>query len=114
MFNPIRLLLHGIWQTWQRSGHRDHLARARSCSSSNPLQEALLARWGITLLTPECGTCVDDALVEFLADIKERVLMVHISASGGRAKMKYASLNCVLLSDQGVQHRWGEKLKIKR
>jgi hypothetical protein len=70
----IRLLLHSIWQTWERSGHQDHRPRSFVfMPSSNPLQEALLARWGITLLTPEDGTCVDDALVEFLEDIRERI-----------------------------------------
>jgi len=70
----IRLLLHSIWQTWERSGHQDHRPRSFVfMPSSNPLQEALLARWGITLLTPESGACVDDALVEFLADIRARI-----------------------------------------
>src|SRR3954452_13509727 len=76
----IRLLLHSIWQTWERSGHQDHRPRSFVfMPSSNPLQEALLARWGITLLTPEDGTCVDDALVEFLADIRARI------GAGGRS-----------------------------
>ncbi|KRR27601.1 SIR2 family NAD-dependent protein deacylase [Bradyrhizobium retamae] len=70
----IRLLLHSIWQTWERSGHKDHRPRSFVfMSSSNPVQEAMLARWGITLLTPERGACVDDALVAFLADIHARV-----------------------------------------
>src|SRR3954470_21374381 len=70
----IRLLLHSIWQTWERSGHQDHRPRSFVfMPSSNPLQEALLARWGITLLTPEHGTCVDDALLEFLEDIRGRI-----------------------------------------
>src|SRR5437588_2798760 len=70
----IRLLLHNIWQTWERSGHKDYRPRSFVfMPSSNPLQEALLARWGIALLTPERGACVDDALVEFLADIRVRV-----------------------------------------
>jgi len=71
----IRLLLHSIWQTWERSGHQDHRPRSFVfMPSSNPLQEALLARWGITLLTPEQGACVDDALVEFLDDIRTRII----------------------------------------
>jgi hypothetical protein len=70
----IRLLLHRIWQTWEKSGHKDHRPRSFVfMPSSNPLQEALLAHWGITLLTPESGTCVDDALVAFLTDIKARI-----------------------------------------
>lgn len=40
----IRLLLHGIWQTWERSGHRDHRPRSFVfMPSSNPVQEAMLA-----------------------------------------------------------------------
>jgi len=70
----IRLLLHSIWQTWERSGHKDYRPRSFVfMPSSNPLQEALLEHWGITLLTPEDGASVDDALVAFLADIKARI-----------------------------------------
>ena len=70
----IRLLLHGIWQTWERSGHRDHRPRSFVfMPSSNPLQEAMLARWGITLLTPESGACADDALTAFLADLQKTI-----------------------------------------
>jgi hypothetical protein len=70
----IRLLLHSIWRTWERSGHKDHRPRSFVfMPSSNPLQEALLAHWGITLLTPESGAGVDDALVAFLTDIKARI-----------------------------------------
>jgi hypothetical protein len=70
----IRLLLHGIWQTWERSGYRDHRPRSFVfMASSNPVQEAMLARWGITLLTPESEACADDALTEFLADIRGRI-----------------------------------------
>jgi hypothetical protein len=69
----IRLLLHSIWQTWERSGHAEHRPRSFVfMPSSNPVQEAMLARWGITLLTPDNGECVDDALVAFLADIEAR------------------------------------------
>jgi hypothetical protein len=70
----IRLLLHNIWRTWERSGHKDHRPRSFVfMPSSNPLQEALLAHWGITLLTPESGASVDDALVAFVTDIKARI-----------------------------------------
>jgi hypothetical protein len=37
------------------------------------VQEAILAHWGITLLTPDSGAGVDDALVQFLADIQARI-----------------------------------------
>jgi hypothetical protein len=46
----IRLLLHSIWQTWEKSGHRDHRPPSFVfMPSSNPVQEAILAHWGITL-----------------------------------------------------------------
>jgi hypothetical protein len=70
----IRLLLHNIWQTWEKSGHKDHRPRSFVfMPSSNPVQEAILAHWGITLLTPDSGAGVDDALVAFLADIQARI-----------------------------------------
>jgi SIR2-like domain len=69
----IRLLLHNIWQTWERSGHAEHRPRSFVfMPSSNPVQQAMLGHWGITLLTPDSGACVDDALVAFLADIAAR------------------------------------------
>jgi hypothetical protein len=69
----IRWLLHNIWQTWERSGHAEHRPHSFVfMPSSNPVQEAVLGRWGITLLTPDSGACVDDALVAFLADIAAR------------------------------------------
>jgi hypothetical protein len=70
----IRLLLHSIWQTWERSGHKDHRPPSFVfMPSSNPVQEATLAHWGITLLTPESGSCRGDALTTFLADIRARI-----------------------------------------
>lgn len=69
----IRLLLHSIWQTWEKSGHRDHRPPSFVfMPSSNPVQEAILAHWGITLVTPESG-CRGDALTTFLADIRARI-----------------------------------------
>jgi hypothetical protein len=69
----IRLLLHSIWQTWEKSGHKDHRPPSFVfMPSSNPVQEATLAHWGITLLTPESGSCRGDALTTFLADIRAR------------------------------------------
>src|SRR5699024_9325225 len=47
----IRPLLHRLWQTWNRSGYED--SRPRSfifMSQRNPVEEAVLARWGITML----------------------------------------------------------------
>jgi hypothetical protein len=70
----IRLLLHSIWQTWEKSGHKDHRPPSFVfMPSSNPVQEAILAHWGITLLTPESGSGRGDALTNFLADIRARI-----------------------------------------
>jgi hypothetical protein len=38
--------------------------------SPNPVQEALLARWGITVLAADKDISIDDALFCFLADIQ--------------------------------------------
>jgi hypothetical protein len=70
----IRLLLHRIWEIWEKSGRKDDRPRSFVfMPSPNPVQEALLARWGITVLTPERGTSVDDALVALLSDVQSRV-----------------------------------------
>jgi hypothetical protein len=43
----IRLLLHRIWQIWEQSGHKDDRPRSFVfMPTQNPVQEALLARWG--------------------------------------------------------------------
>src|SRR3954454_23155181 len=70
----IRLLLHNIWQTWENSGHKDDRPRSFVfMTSPNPVQEAVLARWGISVLAPESDGPIDEALVEFLEDIRERI-----------------------------------------
>src|SRR4051812_11705846 len=46
----IRLLFLSIWQTWQKSGHKDHRPPSFVfMPSSNPVQEAILAHWGLRL-----------------------------------------------------------------
>ena len=66
----IRPLLHRLWQTWHRSGHeKDRPASFVFMPSPNPVQEATLNCWGITVV----GEAVDDpeeALFNFLANIK--------------------------------------------
>jgi hypothetical protein len=70
----IRLLLHRIWQTWENSGHKDDRPRSFVfMARPNPVQEAVLARWGITVLAPESGAPVDEALLTFLLDIQRRM-----------------------------------------
>jgi hypothetical protein len=70
----IRLLLHRVWQSWESSGHRaDRPPSFVFMPSANPVQDAILANWGITMLTPEEGVSADDAVVEFLSDLKSRI-----------------------------------------
>jgi hypothetical protein len=70
----IRLLLHRIWQTWENSGHKDDRPRSFVfMTSPNPVQEAVLARWGITVLAPESDGPIDEAVLAFLSDIQRRI-----------------------------------------
>jgi len=69
----IRLLLHRIWETWRRSGYeRDRPRNFVFIPCGDPIQEAVLGRWGITVLS---GTSDDpeEALHGFLSDLSERV-----------------------------------------
>lgn len=69
----IRLLLHRIWDTWRRSGYdRDRPKSYVFMPQVDPVQEAVLDRWGITLIPGES----DDpgkALTSFLEDLLARV-----------------------------------------
>ena len=69
----IRLLLHRLWQTWRRSGHE----RSRPNSyvfmpNPNPVQEAVLGQWGISVLSEE-GEHPEAALLAFLTKLSETV-----------------------------------------
>lgn len=69
----IRLLLHRIWQLWEQSGHAEHRPQSFIfMAEKNVVQEAILARWGITLLNPADGEDGESALVAFLSDIHAR------------------------------------------
>jgi hypothetical protein len=62
----IRLLLHRLWETWRRSGYeRDRPPSFVFMPSRNPVEEAVLARWGITALSEE-GDNAQEALAAFL------------------------------------------------
>lgn len=70
----IRLLLHRIWQTWDESGHRQDRPRSFVfVAQRNPVQETVLANWGITTIAPPDGMAADDGLNQFLLDIRERL-----------------------------------------
>ncbi|HWT30642.1 MAG TPA: SIR2 family protein [Propylenella sp.] len=69
----IRLLLHGIWQTWRNSGYQ----RSRPPSyvfmaRPNAVQEAVLGQWGISVLSDEAED-PEAALLSFLTRLKELV-----------------------------------------
>ena len=50
----IRLLLHNIWRTWQRSGYeKDRPKSFAFMAHRDPLQEAILREWGIEVLAGE-------------------------------------------------------------
>ena len=69
----IRLLLHRIWGTWKRSGHeKDRPQSFVFMPDCNRVQEAVLARWGITAVS-EPADSVEQGLVAFLQDIKQRM-----------------------------------------
>ena len=62
----IRLLLHRLWQTWHRSGYeKDRPPSFVFMARRNPVEEAVLARWGITALS-QAGDDPGQALTAFL------------------------------------------------
>ncbi len=69
----IRLLLHRIWESWARSGYeRSRPPSFVFLSRSDPAQEAVLGRWGITALSSR----IDEpgpALEDFLERLHDRV-----------------------------------------
>jgi hypothetical protein len=70
----IRLLLHRIWGTWKRSGYENDRPQSFIfMAEKNPVQEAVLARWGIKLLTPRRAEHPEDALINFMADLEARI-----------------------------------------
>jgi len=69
----IRLLLHRLWSTWHRSGYEsDRPASFIFMPNPNPVQEAVLDRWGITVLSEEDND-PERALQLFLSKLKEEV-----------------------------------------
>jgi hypothetical protein len=69
----IRLLLHRLWETWNRSGYEKDRPRSFVfMPHPDPVQEAVLGRWGITVLSEQADT-PEDALCGFLTKLKDRV-----------------------------------------
>ena len=71
----IRLLLHNIWRTWQRSGYeKDRPKSFAFMARRNPLQEAILREWGIEVLAGETEDPAQ-ALEGFLDRLRSAVQM---------------------------------------
>lgn len=69
----IRLLLHRLWQTWRRSGYEaDRPPSFVFMPHRDEVEEAVLARWGITFLSRE-GADPEEALTGFLEHLQQRV-----------------------------------------
>ncbi|WP_404924873.1 SIR2 family NAD-dependent protein deacylase [Mesorhizobium sp. ORM16] len=65
----IRLLLHRLWQTWRLSGYEDDRPRSFIfMPSPNVVQEAVLGRWGIEMLSEEAAQ-PEQALAAFLSKL---------------------------------------------
>ncbi|HEY8578587.1 MAG TPA: SIR2 family protein [Beijerinckiaceae bacterium] len=69
----IRLLLHNIWRTWRLSGcARDRPKSYVHMSERNPMQEAILSQWGLTVLAGS-GAPPQEALTELMEALLVRV-----------------------------------------
>src|SRR3954462_2723790 len=67
----IRLLLHGLWKTWQASGYEQDRPKSYVFTHVlNPVQEAVLGKWGIETLTEEAER-PDKALIAFLSRLRD-------------------------------------------
>jgi hypothetical protein len=69
----IRLLLYRLWRTWDSSGYgKDRPRSFVFMPHPNRVQEAVLGRWGITVLT-EAAKGPEEALCSFLSNLKSRI-----------------------------------------
>jgi hypothetical protein len=69
----IRLLLHRLWETWSESGYEKDRPRSFVFMPAfDPIQELVLSRWGITVLS-EDATSPEEALCGFLAKLEAYV-----------------------------------------
>lgn len=68
----IRFLLHRLWSSWRRSGDESHRPPSYIFMyRPNPVQAAVLDRWGVTMMTGE-GDTPEEALMGFLTKLKSR------------------------------------------
>ena len=66
-------MLHRLWQTWRRSGReKDRPGSYIFMPRPDPVQQAVLSQWGLTVLTGETEE-PHAALLAFLEELKARV-----------------------------------------
>ncbi len=76
----IRLLLHWLWRTWEKSGYARHRpASFVFMAHDNEMQAAVLKQWGVVALRGEVDE-PQEALVRFLEQLQERVAASTASA----------------------------------
>jgi hypothetical protein len=69
----IRLLLHRLWQTWHHSDYEKNRPESFVFMiNPNPVEEAVLNKWGITVLSEEAD-CPEESLLKFLTKLKQGV-----------------------------------------
>ncbi|MBX9758300.1 MAG: SIR2 family protein [Beijerinckiaceae bacterium] len=69
----IRLLMHRLWRTWRLSGcEKDRPRSFVFMANANPVQEAILSEWGLTVIRNEAGD-PETGLADFLERIRLRV-----------------------------------------
>ena len=74
----IRLLLHRVWSTWQRSGYEGERPPSYVfMHRPNPVQVAVLSKWGVTVIGGE-GPDPEQSLLAFIRDL-------HAEAGGPEA-----------------------------
>jgi hypothetical protein len=81
----IRLLLHRLWKTWQQSGlEKDRPISCVFMAHSDPVQEAVLGQWGITIISGNGQDHPQEALIRFLSDLQKRTRALQATAAGTR------------------------------
>lgn len=69
----IRLLLHRLWQTWRNSGgEADRPQSYVFMARADPVQQAVLAQWGLTVLSGDSDD-PGEALEAFLSELADAV-----------------------------------------
>ncbi|WP_342640072.1 SIR2 family NAD-dependent protein deacylase [Rhodoligotrophos ferricapiens] len=77
----IRLLLHRLWEMWSRSGYEKDRPRSYVfMPNPNQVQEAILARWGISMVSEDAESA-EDGLYNFLCRIRDRVKRLSANRS---------------------------------